>query len=175
MHPRLAGVLAETDRIRSELLHIIEPLTAAEWDRRDHEDRWSVGEVVAHLQLVEDGSVRAMFRAFRNAREAGLGQETSTESMVNSLDRYQLERVVQRIEAPPMVQPKPIERADLMAKLQFSRDGLHKWAAEADGFALADTGWPHPAVGPLNLYQWVLFLGQHEARHIGQIRTILTA
>jgi uncharacterized damage-inducible protein DinB len=175
MQQRLVEVLAEADRIRAELLALIGPLSDTQWAMRDREDRWSVGEVVAHLQLVEDGSVRALFRAFRTARDAGLGQESSTESLVHSLDRFNLTEPVRPIEAPPMVQPKPIEREELMTRLARSREGMHTWAAEASGFALGEVSWPHPAVGPLNLYQWVLFIGQHEARHVGQIRRILAA
>lgn len=175
MNPRLAEVLAETDRIRGELLALIGPLSDSQWALRDGADRWSVGEVVSHLQVVEDGSVRALFRAFRNARDAGLGQETSTESLVHSLDRFNITEPVRRLDAPPMVQPKPAERAEVMSQLARSREGMHTWAAEASGYALGEVTWPHPAVGPLNLYQWVLFIGQHEARHVGQIRRILAA
>jgi hypothetical protein len=32
--------------------------------------------------------------------------------------------------------------------------------------------YPHPLVGMLNLYQWILFVGQHEGRHSEQIRDI---
>ena len=28
---------------------------------------------------------------------------------------------------------------------------------------------PHPVFGPLNANEWLLFVGKHEARHIGQI------
>jgi uncharacterized damage-inducible protein DinB len=31
---------------------------------------------------------------------------------------------------------------------------------------------PHALLGPLTLYEWVLFVGQHEARHAGQVRDI---
>jgi len=30
----------------------------------------------------------------------------------------------------------------------------------------------HPVLGPINMYQWVLFNGSHEARHTLQIREI---
>ena len=31
---------------------------------------------------------------------------------------------------------------------------------------------PHPVLGPINIYQWALFVGSHEARHALQIREI---
>ena len=33
----------------------------------------------------------------------------------------------------------------------------------------------HLALGPLNGYQWFLFLAAHEARHTAQIREIMTS
>jgi hypothetical protein len=41
--------------------------------------------------------------------------------------------------------------------------------------ALGDITVPHPVLGPLNLYQWVLFVGGHESRHAIQIREIAQA
>jgi hypothetical protein len=38
-----------------------------------------------------------------------------------------------------------------------------------DGLALGALRWAHPALGELDLYQYILFIGQHEARHARQI------
>jgi hypothetical protein len=35
-----------------------------------------------------------------------------------------------------------------------------------------DARFPHPAWGPLNLYQWLAFVGAHEARHLAQISAL---
>jgi hypothetical protein len=37
------------------------------------------------------------------------------------------------------------------------------------------TGYPHPAFGPLNLYEWLAFIGIHEARHLRQVEALLGA
>jgi hypothetical protein len=42
--------------------------------------------------------------------------------------------------------------------------------AETDGLAIAGIVFPHRLLGPLNLYQWVIFMGAHELRHAQQIR-----
>ena len=42
----------------------------------------------------------------------------------------------------------------------------------ADGLAIGEVTAPHPFLGSLNLYQWLIFLGAHEARHAAQIREI---
>jgi hypothetical protein len=174
MHPLLSEVLAATEAARADLLGLIDGLAPGQWDQRASTGGWTVGEVVGHLQLVEDSSVRALFRAFRTARDAGLGPETDTTSRLHSLDGARIEETVRPLPAPPMV--TPTDAADIAArreKLEFSRSGLRKFAAEADGMALSTVKFPHPAIGEIDLYQWVLFIGQHERRHIAQIRRIL--
>jgi len=37
---------------------------------------------------------------------------------------------------------------------------------------LSEVVQPHPVLGPINLYQWALFVGSHETRHTGQVREI---
>ena len=174
MHPLLSEVLASTEAARTELLSLLDGLAPGQWDQRGAAGWWTVGEVVGHLALVEDSSVRALFRGFRNARDAGLGAEADTTSRLGSLDAARIDEPVRTIPAPPMV--TPTDAADLAArreKLDFSRSGLRKFVAEADGFALSQVKFPHPAIGEIDLYQWVLFIGLHERRHIGQIRRIL--
>jgi hypothetical protein len=41
-----------------------------------------------------------------------------------------------------------------------------------DGLALAEVVHVHPRLGSLNLYQWGVWVGGHEARHTEQIREI---
>jgi hypothetical protein len=81
---------------------------------------------------------------------------------------------LRRIEAPEMVQPSEglnVESAleRLTAVRTRLRTGL---VQEASGVALATVSAPHPAIGMLDGYQWILMVAQHERRHIGQIRRI---
>jgi uncharacterized damage-inducible protein DinB len=176
MQPRLFEVLEFAERARLALLDLISPLASDQWEARGATGGWRVREVVGHLHLVEDSSVRALFRAFRTARDADLASETKSESVLSSLDWSRLSEVVQPVHAPPFTTPSDEPTAAvLLTRLEHSRAGLRKWAAEADGFALAAVTFPHPALGKLNLYQWVLMIGQHERRHITQIERILAS
>lgn len=174
MHPRLQEVFDYAERARTDLLTLLTEVTPDEWESRAGSGGWTVREVVEHLALVESGSVRALFRAFRTARDAGLGQETEAGSVLSSLDWSRLTEVVTPIKAPSFTQPTGASIAELREQLATSRSGLRKFAAEADGYALAGVEFPHPRLGSLNLYQWVLMIGQHERRHLRQIRNILT-
>ncbi|MCC6318672.1 MAG: DinB family protein [Gemmatimonadaceae bacterium] len=174
MHTRLRELLDYTDEARRDLQRLLEPLGPREWDARSHAGGWTVRDIVGHLHLVEDSTVRALFKAFRRAREAGLGPETAETSLLDSLDWSRLPVVVNPVQAPsfttPMDRPDP---AGLFERLSKSRQGLHTWAAEANGFALDEVRFPHPALGNITLYQWVLMIGQHERRHLAQIQRIL--
>ena len=47
--------------------------------------------------------------------------------------------------------------------------------ADADGLALGMITHVHPVLGEIDLYQWILFVGQHEARHVAQITEVVSA
>ncbi|MGQ0649991.1 MAG: DinB family protein [Gemmatimonadaceae bacterium] len=174
MQLRLREVLDYTEQARADLLALIEPLDAERWEARASSGGWSVREVVAHLHLVEASSVRALFRSFRTARDAGLGAESEATSLLALLDWSRLSETVRPQSAPDFITPREdVPAGELVKRLAVAREGLRKFSVEADGFALAEVHFPHPALGSINLYQWVLMIGQHERRHIGQIRRIL--
>ena len=175
MHPRLIELLDHADGARHELLAVVTTLTPARYGARPSTGAWSVAEQLAHLYLVEHSSVRAMFRAFKNARQSGLGPETETGSLIGALDHTGLKDGLHKREAPTFVQPAEIvDLESALGRLEESRESLRAWAREADGFALATVRWPHPALGELNLYEWVVMIADHELRHLAQIRDALT-
>ena len=68
-----------------------------------------------------------------------------------------------------------LSKSDTLAALALSRESLRHAMAEADGWALEKVVAPHLRLGTLNMYQWLVFLGRHERRHLAQIeRTIAT-
>jgi hypothetical protein len=60
----------------------------------------------------------------------------------------------------------------MLTKLDESRRTLRASLPALDGLALGEISYAHPLLGRLTIYQWLLFLGQHEARHADQIREI---
>jgi hypothetical protein len=61
---------------------------------------------------------------------------------------------------------------EMKEKLSRSREKLLSVVTEAGEEALEKKSLPHPVFGPLNLKQWVEFVGQHEKRHLAQIEEI---
>ncbi|MEP6705962.1 MAG: hypothetical protein ABJC05_00505, partial [Pyrinomonadaceae bacterium] len=62
-----------------------------------------------------------------------------------------------------------IDARSAWATLQQSRETLRAAFLAGDGLALSQVIQPHPVLGPINLYQWMLFVGSHEMRHTAQV------
>lgn len=133
-----------------------------------------MAEVAGHVQLVDSGSLRAMFRALRDARAAGLRAETEESSVADSMDRYAIASSPEKRVAPSFTVPDPLPaKPDVLDSLRKTTDGLQLWAGEASGYALGDVHFPHATFGKINLYQWLIFLGEHTERHRRQVLSIL--
>ena len=80
------------------------------------------------------------------------------------------------MQAPVTVQPRPnIDISEALEGLESSREALRAAVVSASGLSLGEIKHTHPILGELDLYQWLIFVGQHEGRHRKQIeRTLKT-
>jgi hypothetical protein len=173
VHPRLEELLQYADAQRAVLLAAVAAVPESARERRPRDDSWSVAEVLEHLHRVEQGVSRLIARQLERARARGLGPETETDSLLQSLDHLAILKRGATLPAPEFVQPQgSLTAAAAMTALEQSRRTMREALAPGDGLALGSVSYPHALLGPLTLYQWVLFLGQHERRHAIQIQDI---
>jgi hypothetical protein len=93
--------------------------------------------------------------------------------VLSSLDVADLlDRSVRRVSGESSLPPGQLDAAAAWARLEWERVRLRQIVIAADGLALGDLSAPHARLGPLNLYQWLIFLGGHEGRHALQIREV---
>ena len=177
MHPRLQEITTYLDAQRASVLAAAGMVPIEQWGDRPAGGAWTVAQVLEHLRLSEAGVVRLAFKLGKPARAAGARAETSTASMLGSLDHLFgghgiMDRSLRR-EAPEQVCPGyTVDAHSVVGGLTRTRDDLYAAVALVDGLALEDLRWTHAILGELNLYQWILFLGQHEARHAMQVAEI---
>lgn len=127
-------------------------------------DRWSVAEVLEHLSIVERG---ALMRVRALIQEAPVADGPTT---LTALDRAMLKNRAARIQAPDRIQPTGSVSVDAaLASLEASRTELLALLETAEGRDLSKVTQPHPALGPLDGYQWIAVIGGHEDRHAMQI------
>jgi len=172
MHSRLEELLHYVDDQRAELFAAVDTVAPAQRHRRPRPEVWSVAEVLEHLTLVEKGVAHLIARRLEKMKDT-IPQETTTESLLSSLDQFALLDRDNYMEAPEFVRPRgTLSAEDAMLALAESRLALRAAVTAGDGFALGTVTAPHALLGPLSLYQWILFIGQHECRHARQIRDI---
>ena len=176
MHPRLEELTALLDRARDELLRAVHAVPDDLRERRPADGRWSVAEVLEHLRVVEAGSAALLARRTLRAREAGVGPDPETSSVLGRLDGAGLlEPSVRRV-APEIVQPRADATVrEALTGLEASRAALGETIRALDGVDGSQVKARHEALGELDGYQWLVFLAQHEMRHAGQIHAIAAA
>jgi len=176
MHPRLAEIAAFLEETRAAVVRAVEPVSEEDAAKRPAADVWSVDEILTHLSLVEPGVAKRIAKSVGQAKGEGLARETSVESVMHSLDGAGFDLVRQKQVAPEFVDPKTVlPLSEALATLTRSRDGLRRAMADADGWALQQVVAPHPRLGALDMYQWLLFLGHHERRHLAQLERTIAA
>lgn len=173
MHPRIQEVLEYLDSTRSDLGKAVESVAPESRDQRPAGDRWSVAEVLEHLAIIEGRIAQLVSGKLAAAKAAGLGPETETSSVLDTVNRERILDRSHRATAPDMVQPRSEHDATAAwSALQQSRADLRAALVANDGLALGEVTQEHPVLGMINLYQWIIFVGAHEARHTEQIREI---
>ncbi len=173
-HPRTREVAEFLAERRAELRAAVDAVPPALRDRRPAPDRWSVAEVLEHLAALEGAVTGMLGPAIDEAR--ALGEEADTSSVRARLDTERMRDRSRVIEAPDRVRPRGgLDTAAAWAALERARAALLAALERGDGRALGAVTRPHPVLGPLDLYQWALAVGGHEARHAGQVREIAEA
>ncbi len=171
---KLSELLAYMDQSRSALRATAGGINPSFATVRPRSGDWSAAEVVAHLAMVEDGVGRLITKGVRKAREDGIGPDRSDESILSSLDKYHLVDNPARLKAPSTITPDGVQSVEQsLAALDQSRAKLREALIGAADVDLSSIKRPHPVLGDIDLYQWALFVAQHEERHRRQIeRTI---
>jgi hypothetical protein len=170
-HPRLREIAGYLDEVRGRLAGVVNSAPADRMGRVRPEDRWNGNQIVQHLGKVEGSTAKLLEGVFAKALESGLGSETETASLLGSMDRYASDGATLRpLVAPQRLRPDAVpDFAASWQSLQAVRDRTYRAFATVDGKDLSRVSAPHPFFGPLNAYQWLLFIGKHEERHLGQL------
>lgn len=176
MHARLAETMDFVEEKRTELLESFAGVPGDRLAQHPAGGGWSVAEILEHLGMVESGVARLIAKRAGRAREAGLGEEKSTESVLASFDQHRAKLDAMKMESPTTVRPRDnVDVKEALVGLETSRVSLRAAAQEANGLSLGEIKHTHPLLGELDLYQWLIFLGQHELRHTRQIERTLNS
>lgn len=173
MHPRLAELSEHLAQQRRNLLEAASGVPEGSWQTRPSDEQWSVSEILEHLHRVERGAAAVVAKRVAEARAAGHPAETETASILGTLDEFRVSQLDRKLVAPERVQPtQNPDRGTVERLLAESRSALEAAMAGGDGLAFGSIKHAHPRFGELDLYQWLLFVAEHEKRHTAQVRDV---
>jgi hypothetical protein len=156
---------AEFERLTAGLDH-------AGWVRKRSADEWSVVEIAEHLIFIEKRVIGAVLPRLMATEVVDCDAEAELLRERTLFDALAAGK--ERVEAPAAVRPVGACASGEQACLEFraAREASIEYVT-ATQEALRAHRFPHPLLGPLDGYQWVLMVGAHTLRHNRQIeRTI---
>jgi hypothetical protein len=171
-HPRLQELFAYLSVRRQALREAVDAVPEAQRSQQPEPGRWSVAEVLEHLALVEARFKTIVSDRLNEARASGLAAEHETAPIVGTFNQSGILDRSSKHVAPDVVRPQGSDWQTAWSRLEDMRRSFLDVYLSGDGLALAEVVHVHPRLGSLNLYQWGLWLGGHEARHTEQIREI---
>jgi DinB superfamily len=152
-------------------LKSIAGLSEKQWRFKPAPDRWSVAEVSEHIAVSE-------------AKIFGLVQGTIMKSPLNPERRAEVagkdELVLQKVpdrsqkaQAPEFLKPtnRWATRQELTKAFEDSRKATMDYVRTTND-DLRDHFGPHPLLGTLDAYQWILLISAHSERHTKQIEEV---
>jgi hypothetical protein len=152
-------------------LKSISGLSEKQWKFKPAPDRWSVAEVAEHIAVSESG-IFGMVQgkvmtspATPEKRAEAKGKDEAVLTMV--VDRNH------KAQAPEFLKPtnRWATREELIKSFEESRKATMDYVKTTND-DLRDHFGPHPLLGPLDAYQWILLISAHSERHTKQIEEV---
>ena len=155
-----------------ELRDAVAGLTPAQWSFKPSPEVWSAAEVVEHLALIEAGLFQRASVDAMQTPVATVAQKSEVSPKTEMILKSVPDRT-QRYQAPAAYRPsgKFKTPAAALAAFNAARTRTATFIRETP-LPLRDHILPHPALGPLDAYQWIVLLGAHTERHVNQIREL---
>ncbi|MGA9528082.1 MAG: DinB family protein [Terriglobales bacterium] len=152
-------------------LQSIAGLSEKQWKFKPAPDRWSVAEVSEHIAVSEStifGLVQSKFMA---------GPPTPEKrAEVKVTDDIIMQRIPDRshkAQAPEFLKPtgRWATREELTKAFEDSRKATMDYVRTTND-DLRDHFGPHPVLGEMDAYQWILLISAHSERHTKQIEEV---
>ena len=171
---KVRELLSYMDSTRAALVACARDVNPSFAQIRPRDGVWSAADNLAHLAMVEGNVVNLMTRSIADAREQGIRHDASDISFMHTLDRWRVPEPEMKVIAPARITPDSSKSVDeSLASLEQSRERLCRILIENVDVDLAAIKRPHPLLRDLDMYQWALFVAQHEERHRRQmVRTL---
>jgi hypothetical protein len=162
------------ERTKSALLAATAPFTEAQWHYKPSPEQWSPAECVEHICLVEAHLLDTIYALVAGPAPPQdlLAQCAGKEQVI---EKHVPARIV-RVVAPEQARPtnRFANTAVLIAHFTATRDRTIEYTRTTT-HPLRERVHPHFRLGPLDGYQWLIFLAAHGERHLNQLLEVTMA
>jgi len=162
----LSGAQCYLCETRDALLASTRDLSAEQWNFKPVPDRWSIGEIVEHIGLIE----RRIHGIIGRMGDAPQRSDEGPPEQMDELIVTEVPKRTAKFEAPEWVRPTNSQKDDRV--LDHFIEGRKRTLELLSASHLRGHVIPHPVLGPWDGYQWLLAAGAHCARHTDQIREV---
>jgi hypothetical protein len=170
----LDEIYALMENEQAKFVAAVASLSEAQANHRPAENAWTIAEIAEHLAITNHGFLRITHKLLKQAEAAGAPplSELNLTSVLLLPDGSQPPPFA----APDRVKPQGGQAlADSLAKLAESLAGFHEVRPRLAATDCSNEKFPHPAVGDINAYQWMIVQGEHLDRHRQQVERIKAA
>jgi hypothetical protein len=166
-----AAALASLQSTHDAFLKSISGLSVKQWTFKPGPDRWSVAEVAEHITISESTLLGMVQTKIMTAPAT-----PEKRADVAGKDEVILTKVPDRshkAQAPEFLKPtnRWATQADLTKAFEDERKATMDYIRTTND-DLRDHMGPHPILGPLDAYQWILLISAHSERHTKQIEEV---
>jgi DinB superfamily len=152
-------------------LKSIAGLSDKQWKFKPAPDRWSIAEVSEHIAVSE-----SMILGYVQKQIVTSTATPEKRADVKVTDQQILTLVPDRshkAQAPEFLKPtnRWATREDLIKSFEDSRKATMDYVRTTND-DLRDHFGPHPLLGPMDAYQWILLISAHSERHTKQIEEV---
>lgn len=161
-------IVFRLERVRRDLLAVVDRVPAENWQKRPAEGGWSVAEVVAHLTMVETAVVSGATKWMQTQpKPVPLWKRWHIPPALGTL------RLV-KVKSPIPLDSRLVgEKEAMLERFRSVREQTLAFLGANKHRDLRRWRRPHPFMGSFNGKAWLKFVGYHELRHTKQIRQIM--
>lgn len=168
----IADILAAQRRAHDRFSTAVSGLNEAQLHFRPAAEEWTIAEIAEHVSIVNGGMLRITHKLLKLA-EAEPAAPAADLSLGYT---FPADNPPPKFQAPDGVRPKGgVSIPDALANIQKSLDGFDEIRARLEAVDLSKHEFPHPALGPITAYRWMILMGEHQDLHRRQIERIKAA
>ena len=166
-------IFAALDKARDAFKKTVSGLSVEQSNLRENGQGWTIAEIAEHVGIVLSGISLITGKFLPRAESESIKFDGNFSPPISFAEHI---RSLQdsKLEAPERVHPQGRQTvSESLTKMDESLASLVKLRPRLEAADASNVKFPHPFLGDLNLYEWLILAGLHEWRHLRQIERIL--